>query len=179
MTPWRTIARQEVLRFGRYLTVERHQVGLPDGRIIEDWAWLTMPDFVNVVPVTSDGRAVCFRQTKYAVRGVSLGVVGGYIEPGEAPLAGAQRELQEETGYTASQWIPLGEYPVDGNRGAGTACPFLALGAAEIGGRIADDLEEQELILLSRAELADGLDSGAFKAMPWALTVALALRKWV
>ena len=63
-----------------------------------------------MVAVTVDGRWLCFRQTKYAVEGVSLAPVGGYLEPGEDPLLGAQRELFEETGYEAPDWLDLGQF---------------------------------------------------------------------
>jgi len=66
---------------------------------------------------------------------------------------------------------------VDGNRGAGVAYPFLATGARRVAEINADDLEEQELLLLSRAELETALDAGEFKSLPWAAAVALALRR--
>lgn len=177
MQPWTTLNREEVLRSGdgRFLRVERHVVQLPDGRVIDDWPWLITPDFVNVVVETTDARFVCFRQTKYAVEETSLAVVGGYLEPGEDPLLAAQRELLEETGYVAEQWTALGRYAVDGNRGAGTAHLFLAREARRQQPIHADDLEEQELLLLTRLQLEDALSRGEFKVLPWAAAVALAL----
>jgi ADP-ribose pyrophosphatase len=177
MQPWKTLARERVVEFGKYLTVERRTIELPDGRLIADWPWLIMPDYVNVVAVTGDEQFVCFRQVKYAVEGTSLAVVGGYLEPGEEPLAAAQRELREETGYEAGEWVALGHYAVDANRGGGSGYSFLARGARFIGGIIPDDLEEQELLLLNRAEVETALANGEFKAMPWTTAVALALLK--
>jgi ADP-ribose pyrophosphatase len=84
------------------LSVEAHTVELPDGRVIEDWPWVVTPDFVNVVAVTEAGEFLLFRQTKYSIPGLTLATVGGYLEPGEEPLAAAQRELREETGYAAA-----------------------------------------------------------------------------
>jgi ADP-ribose pyrophosphatase len=174
---WQTQARQTVLQAGngRFLKVEYHTVELPDGQVIEEWPWLITPDFVNVVAETVAGEYICFRQTKYAVEGVSLAVTGGYLEPGEDPLAAAQRELLEETGYVASEWIDLGKYAVDGNRGAGTAHLFLAREAEWRQPIDADDLEEQELLLLTRTEMRAALLRGEFKVLPWATAVALAL----
>jgi len=174
---WQTQARQTVLQAGngRFLKVEYHTVELPDGQVIEEWPWLITPDFVNVVAETAAGEYICFRQTKYAVEGVSLAVTGGYLEPGEDPLTAAQRELLEETGYVAAEWIDLGKYAVDGNRGAGTAHLFLARGAEWRQPIDADDLEEQELLLLTRAEMRAALQRGEFKVLPWATAVALAL----
>ena len=118
MENWRTHARRTVLQAGdgRFLKVEYHTVELPNGHVIENWPWLITPDYVNIVAETVDGEFICFRQTKYAVPGLSLAIAGGYLEPEEDPLAGAQRELLEETGYVAGEWTPLGEYAVDGNR---------------------------------------------------------------
>ncbi len=177
MQSWKTLSQRELLHCGRYLTVEAHTVELPTGEIIEDWPWVIAPDYVNVAAFTRDGAFLCFRQVKYAVEGTSLAPVGGYLEPGEDPLAAAQRELLEETGYVASEWISLGRYPVDGNRGLGVAHLYLARDAHRVRQPDADDLEEQELLILSRHELERALDTGAFKLLPWVAAVALALRR--
>jgi ADP-ribose pyrophosphatase len=177
MQPWKTLDRRTILDMGKFLKVEVHTVQLPDGRTIPDWGWVITPDYINVTAVTTEGKFLCFRQTKYSVAGESLAVVGGYLEPGEDPQTAAQRELREETGYEAATWFSLGSYPVDGNRGAGTAYPFLAVDARPVAAIAADDLEEQELLLLSRAAIETALDAGEFKLLPWALAVALALRK--
>ncbi len=175
MQPWKTLSRKRVLHYGHYLTVEEHAVGLPDGRVLQPWPWVITPDYINVAAITTEGLYVCFRQTKYGIAGTSLAPVGGYIESGEAPLATAQRELLEETGYTAPTWRALGHYCVDGNRGSGTAHLFLASGAHRITERNADDLEEQELHLLTRTEVEAALATGEFKVLAWATVMALAL----
>jgi ADP-ribose pyrophosphatase len=176
MQPWKTLSRKTILDDGKYLTVEAHEVELPDGRIIPNWPWVITPDFVNVVAETSEGQFLFFRQTKYAVSGLTLAPVGGYLEPGEEPLATAQRELLEETGYQADLWTALGSFPVDGNRGCGTAHFYLAQEARRVAAIDADDLEEQELLLLSRAEVEKALIAGEFKLVSWTAVVALALR---
>jgi ADP-ribose pyrophosphatase len=175
MDTWKTLTRTPVLHNGKFLTVEMHRVELPDGRTIDDWPWLITPDYVNVAVITESGEFLCFRQTKYAVAGTSLAVVGGYIEPGEDPLVAAQRELLEETGYTAPDWVALGRYAVDGNRGCGQAHLFLARSARWHQPIHADDLEEQELLILTRAEVKAALHGGEFKVLAWATVMALAL----
>ena len=175
MQPWKTRSRQKVVDFGKWLAVENHQVELPDGRVIDNWPWIITPDYVNVVVETEENKFLCFRQTKYAIDGTSLAPVGGYMEPGEDALTTAQREVLEETGYRAREWIPLGSYIVDANRGAAVGHLFLARGAYYAQERDADDLEEQELLLLSRTELKAALEAGDFKVLAWAAVVALSL----
>jgi len=177
MQTWKTLSRRTVLDCGKFLSVEARTVQLPDGRVIEDWPWAIAPDYVNITAFTEEGAFLCFRQVKYAIEGTSLAPVGGYLEPGEQPLVAARRELLEETGYEAPDWVSLGSYPVDGNRGLGTAYLYLARGARRVCDPDADDLEEQELLTLSRQEVEQALDGGAFKLLPWAAAVALALRR--
>lgn len=176
MQPWKTLARRKILDLGKYLVVESHTVELPDGRVIADWPWVITPDFVNIVAVTDSGQFPCFRQTKYGVEGESLAAFGGFIEPGEDPLKAAQRELYEEAGYQSDDWISLGQFRVDGNRGAGMAHFYLARGARFIGQAASDDLEEQRLVLMERAEVEEALAAGQFKALPWVACVLLALK---
>lgn len=176
MESWKTLSRKTILDKGKYLRVEDHTIELPDGRVIEDWPWIITPDFANVLAVTPDGDYLVFRQTKYSVDGSSLAPVGGYIEHGEVPLAAAKRELLEETGYAAENWISLGSFPIDGNRGAGVAHYFLATDAREVAAIDADDLEEQDLMLLSKDEVQEALKAGEFKLLPWMGIVALALQ---
>jgi ADP-ribose pyrophosphatase len=175
MNPWKTLSRTSVLDYDKYLQVEEHALELPNGQIISNWPWVITPDYINVCVVTTEGRFLCFRQTKYAVSGESLAPVGGYLEPGEEPLPAAQREMLEETGYQAERWLSLGSYVVDGNRGAGTAHLFLALDARRVAAPDADDLEEQQLLLLTRAEVEQALARGEFKVLPWAAVMSLAL----
>ncbi len=175
MQTWKTLSRRMVLDRGKYLRVEDHAVQLPDGTIIPDWPWIITPDYINVLVEDETEHFLCFRQEKYAIEGVSLAPVGGYIEPGEQPLVAAQRELREEMGMVADAWVDLGAYRVDANRGAGTGYLFLARHARRVAEPNADDLEAQELVSLTRDALGTALRAGEFRVLAWATVVALAL----
>ncbi len=177
MKPWKTLTRRTLLQCGPYLTVEDHTIQLPDGRVLENWPWIITPDFINILAETEEGRFLVFRQTKYSVDGTTLAPVGGYLEPGEEPLEAARRELQEETGCSAANWIELGHFPVDGNRGAGNAHFYLARGVKFDCASCPDDLEEQELLTLTREELETALDAGEFKGLAWTAVMTVGLRK--
>lgn len=174
---WITRGRKVVLNQPPWLKVEYHTVELPGGRIIPDWSWITTPDYINVVAITPEGLFLVFRQRKYGLEGESLALVGGYLEPGEDPLHTAQRELREETGFTSSDWQVLGHYRVDPNRGIACGDLFLARHAIPAGERIIDDLEEQRLQLMTRAQIESALEAGEFKVLAWAAALGLAFRK--
>jgi len=65
-------------------------------------------DWVNVVALTPDQQLVMVRQFRFGADEVTLEIPGGMVDPGEAPVQAAQRELREETGYQASRWTSLG-----------------------------------------------------------------------
>ncbi len=67
MKPWKTLSRKTVYEPNRFLSVERHAVELPDGRVIEDWAWIKVPEYAIILARTTEGKFLCFRQVKYAV----------------------------------------------------------------------------------------------------------------
>lgn len=172
---WKTLSKRTILQHGKFLTVENHEVQLPNGAIIPDWAWIITPSAAIVLAVTRDQKFLCFQQTKYAVEGISFAPVGGMLEPDEKPLVAAKRELLEEMGYTSTNWIDLGSHIVDPNRGVATMHLFLALDAKKEAEPNSDDLEDQELVFLSKTGLEEALRAGKFKVLAWSAVVALSL----
>jgi 8-oxo-dGTP pyrophosphatase MutT (NUDIX family) len=74
-----------------------------------DFHVLETGDWVNVVPLTSEGRVVMVRQFRHGIRALTLEVPAGIIDASDAaPAAAAWRELREETGYAGGTLAPLG-----------------------------------------------------------------------
>jgi ADP-ribose pyrophosphatase len=100
------VASQELLR-GHFLHAMRDTVRLPDGKQASR-EYVIHPGAVMVVAELPDGRLVLERQFRYPVQAVMVEFPAGKLDPGEDSLACAQRELLEETGYTARQWARAG-----------------------------------------------------------------------
>ena len=88
---------------GNFLKVSRDRVKLPDGKITQR-EFIRHPGAVVILALFDDGRVLLERQFRYPNDQVFIEFPAGKIDPGEASLACAKRELEEETGYTATDW---------------------------------------------------------------------------
>jgi 8-oxo-dGTP pyrophosphatase MutT (NUDIX family) len=105
--PWTTIERERI-QSCRVFEVERIRARSPRTGRSHDFFGIDASDWVNVIPLTPDGRVVMVRQFRHGAGLVTLETPGGMVDPGESPEQAAARELLEETGYRAESLVPLG-----------------------------------------------------------------------
>ena len=101
--------------------------------------------------------------------------IAGGVEPGETELEAALRELREETGYVAEEWIPLGGFTNDGNRGCGIGHLFLARRARQVAEPDAGDLEEMQIRLMGLDEVLAAVRRGDVAVLSAAAAIGLAV----
>lgn len=88
---------------GIFLNMKRDKVSLPDGEeAVREY--LTHPGAVAIVALLDDGRVLMERQYRYPIAKACLEIPAGKLDPSEDHLICAQRELEEETGYSAKKW---------------------------------------------------------------------------
>lgn len=106
-----SISSEEVYS-GKFLHLKKDIVKLPDGNSTYR-EYLIHPGAVAIMPILNDGRILLERQFRYPVDAAMIEIPAGKLEIGEDPLLCAQRELLEETGYSAKSWEFLGRiHPV-------------------------------------------------------------------
>lgn len=91
---------------GDFMVVHKDKVRLPDGGT-SSREYITHPGAVAVLAILDNGNLVMERQFRYAPQREFIELPAGKIDHGEDILLTAQRELLEETGYVASEWIHL------------------------------------------------------------------------
>lgn len=124
---------------------------------------LETPDWVDMVPVTPEGKIVMVDQFRFGVAAVTTEIPAGIIEVGETPLDAAKRELLEETGYTSTDWVDLGWVEPNSAFQDNHCHQWLAREA-----RLTDtpDLDEGEMIavrLLSLDEIRQEIAAGRIR----------------
>lgn len=108
------IHSKEIIRHGRVFDITVENVSLPNGVSI-DMEIIRHPGAAAIVALTRNQEVLILKQYRHAIGGYYWEIPAGTFTADEAPLACAQRELVEETGFSARTWDSLGAVtPVPG-----------------------------------------------------------------
>ncbi len=148
----------ELLHSGKFLTLKRDTVELPDGKHATR-EFVEHPGAVMILPVFDDGRVLLERQYRYPIHKVLLEYPAGKLDPNESELACAKRELREETGYTAREWFFLTRIHPVISYSTEFIDLYLARGLEE-GERKLDDGEFLDTYIAEPAQIFEWIKSG-------------------
>lgn len=155
--PWKVL---ETSYFRPRFRIDKCELGngnLLDATIFEFRSW------ANIVALTKNNEVVMVRQYRHGVEDVLLEFPGGVVEDDEVPINGARRELLEETGYTASQWLQVGALYPNPALQTNTLHCFIALDAEKVSEQSLDAGEDIEVHLMRFDELVDLAKRGEFR----------------
>jgi 8-oxo-dGTP pyrophosphatase MutT (NUDIX family) len=160
MKPWHIIRSQVLLDRQPWLRLVEQDVRLSNGRVIAGYLLAQAREYAMTFALTDQGRVPLVQQYKHGLGGLSYDLPAGYLDAGEEPLACAQRELREETGYVADDWRHLSSVVLDSNRGNTRAHLFLARGARQVAAPHLDDTEDLAARFLAPDEILAMIRSG-------------------
>jgi len=164
MEKWKVTDRREVYADPPWLRIHSETVHLPDGKVVEGFHQVQLLDYALMMVEREDGRFIVIRQYKHGVRDVSLMPPAGGMNPGEDPLETARRELMEETGHEATGWRKLTEMVTHANQRCSVGHLYYASGARQVATPDSGDLEEQEILYLTRDEIRAAIRNGEVKS---------------
>ncbi|MGB3295922.1 MAG: NUDIX hydrolase [Phormidesmis sp.] len=156
---WTTLSSKLVFDH-RWYRLRQDTVALPNGQIVDDYFVSLRPDIATVLPITADGQIVFVRQYRHGIGKILLELPAGTFDLAEEPLAVAQRELSEETGYVAQNWEVIATFynnPVKQNNRIHL---FKAQPVWPTGQQQLDSTEDIEIVLKPAAAVPALIASG-------------------
>jgi len=120
-------------------------------------------DWVNVVAVTPEKKIVVVEQFRFGVSKTTVEIPAGIIEKGETPEQAAMRELEEETGYTSTNWQYLGWFEANSAFLNNVCHSLLALDVVKTHPVKLDEGEEISIDELSFDELNKTIEQGKMR----------------
>lgn len=168
--PWRVLERRFIFD-NPWISVVDHKVARPDGGSGSYGVVMFKHRAVGVLPVSDKGTVFLVGQHRFPLDTYSweLPEGGGSLE--EAPIEAARRELEEETGLTARQWLPLASFDISNSVTNEAAECFIAWELAE-GKARPDETEDLTLREISFSQLLEEVLNGGVRD---SLTVVMTL----
>ncbi len=153
-----TLLTSQLAYQGDFIQVYKDDVSLPDGST-SNREYIKHPGAVAILAILDNGNLVMERQFRYAPQREFIELPAGKIDLGEDTLRTAQRELLEETGYVAREWIHLTTaWPCIGYADERMEY-YLARGLSHQGSRL-DEGEFLEVFELSLTEAIEWIRLG-------------------
>jgi 8-oxo-dGTP pyrophosphatase MutT (NUDIX family) len=126
-----------------------------------DFYVLDTGDWINVVPLTREGKIVLIRQYRHGTEEVTLEIPGGMVDAADSsPRDSAERELLEETGYSADTFLHIGTVTPNPAILNNRCHTYLAINARPVGPPQLDGSEDIEFELIDQDTIPQLVESG-------------------
>ena len=168
---WKTLNSTYISQH-QYFTARMDQCEMPDGKIVDEYFVVELPESACALAITENNEVVLVRQYRYPLNETMLELPGGFIDTGEESTTAMGRELKEETGYAFNNIKYLGKVAANPGVLNNYTHLFLATGGKKVGSQSLDHNEQIEVELFSIEEVRRMLNNNEF---PQALHVCCML----
>ena len=158
---WNVLDKKYIFE-SSYFNFRSDKCELPNGKIMPAYYTFEFPDWVNIIPITENREFVFIQQYRHSANLSCLEIPGGSMESNtvETPKIAAQRELQEETGYTTNNVISLGSHYPNPALQNNKMHTFIAFNCCKTSELNLDPFEDISVKLLNYTEVKNALFNG-------------------
>lgn len=157
--PWKLIGSRPAQSF-RVFSIRTDTTLSPRTGTEHDFYIIESRDWINIIPITTDHRVVMVRQYRHGSREVTLEIPGGLVDPGDTPEKAASRELLEETGYQAKDWIKIGVVNPNPAIFNNRCYTFMARNIEKVRDPMPDQTEDIEVVLIPLSDIPELIRKG-------------------
>lgn len=170
MVSWKVL-KSEPLIDDQWMRLTADRCRLPNGKEVEPYYVIHERDWVHVFAELADSRLLIVRQFRYPAGAVCVELPGGLVDHGESPIDAAKRELLEETGHVADEWVAVSRMYADPARQTNLVHVFLARNARRTSEQRLDEGEalsfematvQQVQRMIAENEFSNGLHVASF-----------------
>jgi len=158
--PWPCV-RSQTNQSYRVFSIRTDTVLSPKTGAEHDFYVIESSDWVNIIPLTADQKVVMVRQYRHGSKQVTLEIPGGLVDPGDTPEKAAFRELLEETGYQAEEWVKIGSVSPNPAIFNNRCYTFVARNLKKVSDPKPDQTEDLEVVLIPIPDIPKLIREGA------------------
>jgi ADP-ribose pyrophosphatase len=136
-----------------YFTAREDRCEMPDGTIVDPYFVVELPQSVCAMAITEANEVILVKQYRHPIEASILELPGGFVDKGETPETAIARELQEETGYSFTNYYYLGSIAANPGLLDNFTSLYLATAGKKVAEQHLDYNEEIEIKFFSIEEV--------------------------
>jgi ADP-ribose pyrophosphatase len=157
--PWKHIGSRSAQSF-RVFSIRTDTAVSPRTGAEHDFYIIESMDWINIIPLTDDHQVVMVRQYRHGSKEVTLEIPGGLVDPGDTPEEAAARELLEETGYEAEEFVKIGVVTPNPAIFNNHCYTFMARNLRGVSHPMPDQTEDIEVVPIPLSEIPELIRRG-------------------